>query len=86
MPRGRLSALCITLTAEEEAQCRHWARQTTISHVQSRAARVILARGQGLPIAHIAAQVGLTRLHVYRWLRRFQAQRCAGLLRKRRRV
>jgi CRP-like cAMP-binding protein len=82
MPRGRHSAIAITLSVADEAQCRHWSRQTTIPVQQARAAAIILARAGGMRITDIAAQVGMSRRHVYDWLQRFQAQGVAGLLRK----
>src|SRR5712691_8250214 len=45
----------------------------------SRRGRIILLLADGVPIAHIADTVGLSRRFVYKWVRRFLAYGLAGL-------
>ncbi len=80
MARGRRSTLTITLTAEERHTLEQWQRAHTLPAGQARHARMILLRAAGCSIAEIEARVGLARHHVYKWLRRFQAQGVAGLI------
>jgi CRP-like cAMP-binding protein len=83
MARGRTTALTIRLTAEEHQTLLAWQRSTTIAAGQARRGRILLLLADGVPITHIAAMVGLSRFHVYRWVRRFQEEGLAGLASRR---
>jgi transposase len=39
----------------------------------------VLLRADGVPISHIAQQVGIRRRHAEKWVKRFIAQRIDGL-------
>ena len=82
MPRGRKTALTIHLTAEERQTLLAWHRAMTIPAGQARRARIIILLAEGVPIAHIAATVGISRRFVYKWAARFQQEGVAGLVDK----
>ena len=55
-----------------------------MSHVNARLTvhgrRLIVDRvAAGRPVAHIAAELGVSRQTAYRWIRRFRAEGAAGL-------
>lgn len=77
--RGRHSALTITLTPHEQQTLAAMVRQTTIRAGLHRRAQVVLLRAQGQPITAIAQTCQLARQHVYKWLRRWEAEGLAGL-------
>ena len=79
MPRGNSSTFIVTLSKDEHAILDHWKRSTTISQARNRRARIILLLAERMPISRIARTVGISRRHCYIWIRRFQAQRVAGL-------
>ena len=79
MARGRKTAVMIRLTPLERQTLLAWQRATVISAGQVRRGRIILLVADGLPIAHVAAMVGLSRPHVYKWLRRFLHAGLEGL-------
>src|SRR5438132_695018 len=79
MARGRKTVLTITLTAEERQTLMAWQRSTTIPAGRARRGRIILQLANGVPIAHIATTVGLSRRFVYKWAERFLAYGLAGL-------
>jgi len=79
MARGRKTSLKITLTPAERRMLRAWQRATTIRAGLLRRARMILLLADEVPITDIAATVGLTRRHVYKWAQRFLAQGVEGL-------
>ena len=79
MARGRKTSLKITLTPAERRTLLAWQRTTTIRAGLLRRARMILLLADGVPITNIAAMVGLTRRHVYKWAQRFLAQGVEGL-------
>jgi transposase-like protein len=74
MARGRTTSLTITLTPVERRTLLAWQRATTIRAGLLRRARMILLLADGVPITAIAATVGLSRRHVYKWAQRFLAQ------------
>jgi transposase len=47
-------------------------------------ARIILLRAEGQSITAIAQAVHMSRVHIYKWLQRFQAEGVAGLQSRRR--
>src|SRR5262245_34651669 len=79
MPRGRKTAITITLTPEERATLMAWQRSTTIPAGRARRGRIILLLADRVPIAHIATTVGLSRRFVYKWVQRFQEHGIEGL-------
>ena len=85
MPRGgRRSKVHLTLTPIERATLTGWLRKPTLPAVQVRRARLVLLVADGrLTLVRIASTIGLSRRHVYKWLARFQAEGCPGLLSKR---
>jgi Helix-turn-helix domain len=56
-----------------------WQRATTISARCARRGRIILLVADGVPIAHVAATVGISRRFVYKWVQRFLEKGLAGL-------
>jgi CRP-like cAMP-binding protein len=79
MARGRKTSLIITLTPAERRTLLAWQRSTTIRIGLLRRARIILLLADGVPITDIAAMVGLSRRHVYKWAQRFLEQGVEGL-------
>ena len=79
MPRGRQTALTITLTADERQTLLAWQRSTTIPAARARRGRMLLLLADGRSLTEIAAMVGSSRRFVYKWVRRFQAHGLAGL-------
>jgi len=79
MPQGRKTALTIVLTAEERQTLRAWQRSTTIPAGYARRGRMILLLADGVPITHITTIIGVNRRFVYKWAKRFLAQRVEGL-------
>ncbi|GIW45571.1 MAG: hypothetical protein KatS3mg077_2853 [Candidatus Binatia bacterium] len=63
---------------DDEAAELHWLGQEG-SPSLSRRARVVLLRARGESLSAIARQVGVSRVTVRRWLRRFVETRLAGL-------
>ena len=82
MPRGRKTSLMIHLTADERQTLLAWQRSLTIPAGQARRARIITLLAEGVPIAHIAATVGLSRRFVYKWVKRFLQDGLDGLVDK----
>jgi biotin operon repressor len=79
MPRGRPTALTIRLTPAERQTLLAWQRATTIPAGRARRGRMILLAADRVPIAQIAAMVGISRRFVYKWLQRFLEQGLEGL-------
>jgi transposase len=79
MARGRKTSLTIRLTPEERRTLLTWQRATTIQAGLVRRARLLLLLADGVPIIEIAATVGLSRRHVYKWIQRFMQQGLVGL-------
>ncbi len=82
MARGRKTTLTIHLTAEERQTLRSWQRSTTIPAGRARRGRILLLLAEGVPIAHIATTVGLSRRFVYKWTKRFLQDGLEGLVDK----
>jgi CRP-like cAMP-binding protein len=79
MPSGRHTALVLHLTDAERQSLEHWTRAPRLPQRLARRAQIMLLRADGVPIVQIAAQVGLARRHVYKWLTRFQRRRLGAL-------
>ena len=79
MARGRKTALILRLTPAERLTLLSWQRATIIAAGLARRGRIILLRADGMTITAIAATVGLSRRHIYKWLQRFVQARLAGL-------
>jgi hypothetical protein len=79
MARGRKTSLTLRLTAAELQTLRAWQRSPSMPAGLARRGRIILLVAEGVPLAHIAATVGISRRFVYKWVRRFQQDRLAGL-------
>ena len=79
MARGRKTSFMIRLTPEERQTLLMWQRSTSIPAGRARRGRMLLLLADGVPISHIAAVVGISRRHVYKWVRRFQQEGLAGL-------
>ncbi|HEY5868431.1 MAG TPA: helix-turn-helix domain-containing protein [Candidatus Tectomicrobia bacterium] len=79
MTRGRKTALTLRLTPRERLTLLAWQRSTTMTLGRARRARIILLLADGMPIAHIAATVGISRRFVYKWAKRFLEEGIEGL-------
>jgi transposase len=79
MARGRKTSLTITLTHEERRTLLAWQRATTLRAGLRRRARIILLLAEGVTITAIAATVGLSRHHTYKWIQRFLHEGLQGL-------
>jgi hypothetical protein len=80
MTQGRTTSFTIRLTPAERLTLLAWQRPTTtITAGRARRARIILLRADGVTITAIAATVGLSRRHVYKWVQRFLRDRLVGL-------
>jgi transposase-like protein len=79
MARGRKTSLTIRLTPAERQTLRAWQRATTIAAGRARRGRIILLVADRMPIAQIAATVGISRRFVYKWVQRFLERGVEGL-------
>jgi hypothetical protein len=79
MPHGRPTALMIRLTPAERQTLRAWQRATTIRAGLARRGRILLLAADRVPLAQIAATVGISRRFVYKWLQRFLDRGLEGL-------
>ena len=82
MARGRKTSFTIHLTLAQRQTLLAWQRATTISAGLARRARIILLLADGMRITDIAATVGLSRRHTYKWIRRFMQEGIEGLVDK----
>src|SRR5262249_4086067 len=69
----------VQLTPAERHTLLAWQRATTISAGRARRGRILLLMADGVPIAAIAAMVGISRRFVYKWVQRFLEQGMEGL-------
>lgn len=69
--RGRKTSLTIRLTSAERRTLLAWQRKTTVPAGLAKRGRIILLVADGVPIARIAATLGLSRRFVYKWTKRF---------------
>ena len=79
MARGRKTSLTIRLTPAERQTLLAWQRATTSRAGLVRRTRIILLLAEGVTITTIAATVGLSRHHTYKWIQRFMQEGLAGL-------
>ena len=79
MARGRTTSLTIRLTPTERQTLLAWQRATTIRAGLARRGRIILLAADRMPIAQIAATVGISRRFVYKWVQRFLQTGLMGL-------
>jgi len=69
----------IELLAEEEQELNRRIKASTVSVRDRRRAQIILYSASGLAQEQVAQKVGVTRVTVNRWCRRFVQERLAGL-------
>ena len=79
MARGRKTSFTIRLTPTQRQTLLAWQRSTTISAGLARRGRIILLLADGVTITDIAAAVGMSRRHIYKWAQRFLEQGVEGL-------
>jgi Helix-turn-helix domain len=79
MPQGRHSSYVVTLTPRQRVHLEALQRQTAAPMGVIRRARIILLLDEGHPITEIARLVGIHRLHVYKWIKRWCQAGFAGL-------
>ena len=79
MARGRKTSLRIRLTPAQRRTLEAWQRSTTISAGRARRGRILLLVAEGISITAIAATVGLSRRHVYKWVQQFLEHGLEGL-------
>ena len=79
MPRGRKTSFIIRLTPSQRQTLLAWQRATAIPAGLARRGRIILLLADGMTITDIATTVGMSRPHVYKWVRRFVQQGLEGL-------
>ena len=79
MARGRRTTLTIRLTPAERVTLLAWQRATTVPSGLARRGRILLLVADGMTITDIAATVGMSRQHVYKWIHRFVQEGVEGL-------
>jgi hypothetical protein len=79
MASGRKTALTIRLTPAQRQLLLARQRATGIPAGDARRARIILLLADRMPITAIAANVGISRRHVYKWVQRFGEEGMEGL-------
>ena len=79
MARGRTTSLTILLTPEERRTLLAWQRATNIPAGLARRGRILLLLADGMTITDIAATVGMSRRHTYKWIQRFVQEGLEGL-------
>jgi len=79
MPRGRQTSFTIHLTPAERQTLLAWQRSSRIPAGLARRGRLLLLLADGLTITEIAAVVGLSRRHTYKWIQRFLQAGLEGL-------
>jgi CRP-like cAMP-binding protein len=82
MPRGRQTSFTIRLTPAQRQTLLTWPRSTAIPVGRARRARILLLLAGGMTITDIAATVGISRRHVYKWIDRFVQEGLEGLQEK----
>src|SRR3989475_13057905 len=89
MARGSKTSLTIRLTLHQRQTLLAWQRATAVPAGLARRARMILLLADGMTISDIAATVGMSRRHTYKWIQRFVQEGLEGLedkLRRDRRI
>ena len=79
MTRGRKTSFTIRLTPAQRQTFLAWQRSTMIPAGLARRGRIILLLADGVTITDIAAAVGMSRRHIYKWVQRFLLQGLEGL-------
>jgi hypothetical protein len=79
MARGQKTSFTIHLTSTERRTLLVWQRSTTISAGLARRGRILLLVAEGVPLTAVAATVGISRRHVYKWVQRFLHEGLPGL-------
>lgn len=79
MAQGRKSPYMVNLNHEEKERLEYLLRSTTIRAGLARRARMVLLRAEGLSLTGIADRVGVGRLIVRKWIKRFIKIRIKGL-------
>jgi hypothetical protein len=79
MARGRTTSLTIHPTPAQRRTLLAWQRATAIPAGLARRGRIILLVADRIPIAHVAATVGMSRRFVYKWVQRFLTQGGRGI-------
>jgi hypothetical protein len=82
MPRGRKTSLTIHLTPAQRQTLLAWQRAMMIPAGRARRGRIILLLAEGRTVTDIAVTVGMSRRHVYKWVRRFVQHGLEGLQRQ----
>ena len=82
MASGRKTSLTIRLTLAERQTLQAWQRATNIRAGLARRGRIILLLADGVTITDIAAAVGMSRRHIYKWVQRFLQEGLEGLANK----
>ena len=79
MPRGRKTSFVIRLTPAERQTLLAWQRATAVPAGLARRGRIIILLADGVTITEVAATVGMSRPHTYKWVKRFLQQGLEGL-------
>src|SRR3972149_5597047 len=79
MASGRRSLLIVSLSGQTRAELERWLRSTTICAGRARRAQIVLLRADGHTLSELARRVGVTRVVVYKWIKRFLKQGLRGL-------
>ena len=79
MARGRKTSLTIRLTPAERLTLLAWQHSTTVPAGLARRARIVLLLADRMTITDIAATVGMSRRHTYKWIQRFVQEGLEGL-------
>ena len=79
MARGRITSFMVRLTPADRRTLLAWQRSTTIPAGVARRGRIILLLANGVTITDIAATVGMSRRHTYKWIQRFVQEGLEGL-------
>jgi transposase len=56
-----------------------WQRATTVPAGLARRGRILLLLADGVTITDVATAVGISRKHIYKWIRRFVQKGLEGL-------
>ena len=82
MPRGRKTSFTLHLTPAQRQALMEWQRATTVPYGVARRGRIMLLLADGITITDIAALVGMSRPHIYKWIQRFVQEGVEGLIDK----
>ena len=79
MARGRKTSFTIQLTPAQRQTLLARQHATSIPAGLARRARIIILLADGVTITDIAAVVGMSRRHTYKWIQRFVQAGLEGL-------